>query len=82
MMSGYDSELKQGFETLSIHAGQPGGQEGDPATTARAVPIYATTSYVFKVSLFYHESFFLSYNLTNFTSRLFRVPSMEQHFLG
>ena len=52
MMSGYDSELKQGFETLSIHAGQPGGQEGDPATAARAVPIYATTSYVFKVSSF------------------------------
>jgi O-acetylhomoserine (thiol)-lyase len=30
--------------TLAIHA----GQEPDPATTARAVPIYATTSYVFK----------------------------------
>lgn len=31
-------------ETLSIHA----GQEPDPATGARAVPIYQTTSYVFK----------------------------------
>ncbi len=30
--------------TLSLHA----GQEPDPTTTARAVPIYATTSYVFK----------------------------------
>jgi len=30
--------------TLALHA----GQEPDPTTTARAVPIYATTSYVFK----------------------------------
>jgi len=30
--------------TLALHA----GQEVDPTTTARAVPIYATTSYVFK----------------------------------
>ena len=33
------------FETLQIHAGQ---EEPDPATGARAVPIYQTTSYVFK----------------------------------
>jgi O-acetylhomoserine (thiol)-lyase len=33
----------QGFETLSLH----GGQEPDPTTNARAVPIYQTTSYVF-----------------------------------
>ncbi|MFA5562443.1 MAG: O-acetylhomoserine aminocarboxypropyltransferase/cysteine synthase family protein [Eubacteriales bacterium] len=32
------------FETLQIHAGQ---EAPDPATGARAVPIYATTSYVF-----------------------------------
>ena len=32
-----------GFETLALHA----GQEVDPATTARAVPIYQSTSYVF-----------------------------------
>ena len=32
------------FETLQIHAGQ---EQPDPATDARAVPIYATTSYVF-----------------------------------
>ena len=31
------------FETLSLHA----GQQPDPATGARAVPIYQTTSYVF-----------------------------------
>lgn len=31
------------FETLQLHA----GQEPDPATNARAVPIYQTTSYVF-----------------------------------
>lgn len=35
------------FETLQIHAGQ---ERPDPATDARAVPIYATTSYVFRDS--------------------------------
>ncbi len=35
------------FETIQIHAGQ---ENPDPATDARAVPIYATTSYVFKDS--------------------------------
>ncbi|KAI9788591.1 MAG: Homocysteine synthase [Piccolia ochrophora] len=39
---GYTSK----FETLQLHA----GQEPDPATNARAVPIYATTSYVFNDS--------------------------------
>jgi len=34
-----------GFETLALHAGQ---ELPDPATGARAVPIYQTTSYVFK----------------------------------
>ncbi len=33
------------FETLQLHVGQ---ESPDPATDARAVPIYATTSYVFK----------------------------------
>jgi O-acetylhomoserine (thiol)-lyase len=32
------------FETIQLHAGQ---EEPDPATGARAVPIYMTTSYVF-----------------------------------
>ena len=35
------------FETRQIHVGQ---ESPDPATDARAVPIYATTSYVFKDS--------------------------------
>lgn len=38
------SERKLSFETLQVHA----GQEVDPTTGARAVPIYQTTSYVFK----------------------------------
>lgn len=38
-MSGYK------FETLQVHVGQ---EQADPATDARAVPIYQTTSYVFK----------------------------------
>ncbi|MCP3989445.1 MAG: O-acetyl-L-homoserine sulfhydrolase, partial [Actinomycetia bacterium] len=33
-----------GFETRQIHA----GQEPDPATGARAVPIYQTTAYQFR----------------------------------
>ena len=33
------------FETLQLHAGQ---EQPDPATDARAVPIYMTSSYVFK----------------------------------
>ncbi|MCL1631411.1 O-acetylhomoserine aminocarboxypropyltransferase/cysteine synthase [Sporolactobacillus sp. CPB3-1] len=37
-------ERKYGFETLQVHA----GQVPDPATGARAVPIYQTTSFVFK----------------------------------
>ena len=40
-------ELK--FETLQLHVGQ---ESADPATDARAVPIYATTSYVFRNSGF------------------------------
>ena len=32
------------FETLQLHIGQ---ESADPATDARAVPIYQTTSYVF-----------------------------------
>jgi len=37
------SERKLKFDTLQVHA----GQEVDPATNSRAVPIYQTTSYVF-----------------------------------
>lgn len=38
---------KYKFETLQLHVGQ---ENPDPSTDARAVPIYATTSYVFKDS--------------------------------
>ena len=41
-MSKIDSRLK--LETLALH----GGQEPDPVTGSRAVPIYQTTSYQFK----------------------------------
>ncbi|MCI9176642.1 MAG: O-acetylhomoserine aminocarboxypropyltransferase/cysteine synthase [Lachnospiraceae bacterium] len=37
-------ERKLKFETIQLHAGQ---EQPDPATDARAVPIYATSSYVF-----------------------------------
>src|SRR5512142_707369 len=43
-MSKIDSQLKT--ETLALH----GGQEADPTTGSRAVPIYQTTSYQFKSS--------------------------------
>jgi len=35
------------FETLQVHAGY---QQADPTTLSRAVPLYQTTSYVFKDS--------------------------------
>ncbi len=44
-MPGETSQRKPGLETLAIHAGQ---ENPDPATGARAVPIYQTSSYVFK----------------------------------
>jgi O-acetylhomoserine (thiol)-lyase len=40
------SDKKWGFNTLALHA----GQQPDPVTGAMAVPIYQTTSYVFKDS--------------------------------
>lgn len=41
------ADKKYKFETLQLHVGQ---EKPDSATDARAVPIYATTSYVFKDS--------------------------------
>src|SRR5659263_119470 len=38
------SERKLKFDTLQVHA----GQKPDPTTGSRAVPIYQTTSYVFR----------------------------------
>src|SRR3954466_895806 len=44
MPANNNNETKQpGIATLAVH----GGQERDPATKSRAVPIYQTTSYVF-----------------------------------
>jgi O-acetylhomoserine/O-acetylserine sulfhydrylase len=40
------SDSSYQFETLQLHA----GQEPDPVTNARAVPIYQTTSYTFNNS--------------------------------
>lgn len=39
-----EQDITYGIGTLSVHAAQ---EKADPATNARAVPIYATTSYVF-----------------------------------
>lgn len=44
---GYPRKQNYKFETLQLHVGQ---EHPDPATDARAVPIYATTSYVFRDS--------------------------------
>ena len=61
-MSKIDNKLK--IETLALH----GGQEPDPATGSRAVPIYQTTSYQFKdtdhaANLFGLKMFAQNYNL-------------------
>jgi len=45
--SGPNNPSSLGFNTLQLHVGQ---EQADPATDARAVPIYLTTSYVFKNS--------------------------------
>ncbi len=75
-MSGYK------FETIQVHAGQ---EKPDPATDARAVPIYATTSYVFKDSAQAAGRFALTEDgniytrLTNPTSDVFekRIAALE-----
>ena len=43
-MANINDSKNWGFETRQIHIGQ---EQADPVTDARAVPIYATTSYVF-----------------------------------
>lgn len=62
-MSAIDSKLKT--ETLVLH----GGQEPDPATGARAVPIYQTTSYQFK-NTDYAASLFALKEFGNIYSRI------------
>ncbi|KZX15943.1 methionine gamma-lyase [Methanobrevibacter cuticularis] len=73
---------KYGDRTLELHAGQ---EEADPTTGARAVPIYQTTSYVFKdtdyaASLFALKEFGQLYTrLTNPTNDVFeqRIAAIE-----
>ena len=70
------------FETLQLHVGQ---EEADPATDARAVPIYATTSYVFHDSQHAADRFSLRDagniygRLTNSTQDVFekRIAALE-----
>ncbi|MCI8496796.1 MAG: O-acetylhomoserine aminocarboxypropyltransferase/cysteine synthase [Clostridiales bacterium] len=70
------------FETLQLHAGQ---EHPDPATGARAVPIYQTTSYVFDNSDHAEARFNLSNagniygRLTNPTQDVFeqRIAALE-----
>ena len=77
-----DSKHAYRFETLQTHAGQ---ESPDPATDARAVPIYATTSYVFKDSATAAGRFALTEpgniytRLTNPTTSVFeeRVAALE-----
>ena len=45
LVKGENNMSSKKLDTLAIHAGQ---ETADPATNARAVPIYQTTSYVFK----------------------------------
>ncbi|MBS7297579.1 MAG: O-acetylhomoserine aminocarboxypropyltransferase/cysteine synthase [Eubacteriales bacterium] len=74
------SEYK--FETKQLHVGQ---ENPDPATDARAVPIYATTSYVFKNSAHAAARFGLADagniygRLTNSTQDVFeqRIAALE-----
>lgn len=75
-------EKKYRFETLQLHVGQ---EQPDPASDARAVPIYATTSYVFKNSAHAAARFGLADagniygRLTNSTQDVFekRVAALE-----
>ena len=77
-----ESKHAYSFETLQTHAGQ---ESPDPATDARAVPIYATTSYVFKDSATAAGRFALAEpgniytRLTNPTTSVFeeRVAALE-----
>ena len=79
------SELKERnlkFETLQLHVGQ---EQADPVTDARAVPIYASTSYVFHNSQHAADRFALKDagniygRLTNPTQDVFeqRIAALE-----
>ena len=75
------------FETLQLHVGQ---EQPDPATDARAVPIYQTTSYVFRNSAHAAARFGLADpgniygRLTNSTQGVFedRIAALEGGVAG
>ena len=75
------------FETLQLHVGQ---EQPDPASDARAVPIYATTSYVFHNSQHAADRFGLADpgniygRLTNSTQGVFedRITALEGGVAG
>lgn len=81
------SEKNYHFETLQVHVGQ---EQPDPATDARAVPIYQTTSYVFRNSQHAADRFGLRDagniygRLTNSTQGVFeeRVAALEGGVAG
>lgn len=76
------NEKKLHFETLQLHVGQ---EQADPATDARTVPIYQTTSYVFHSAQHASDRFHLKDagniygRLTNTTQGVFeeRVAKLE-----
>ena len=78
---------KYKFETLQLHVGQ---ENPDPATDARAVPIYQTTSYVFRNSQHAADRFGLADagniygRLTNSTQGVFedRIAALEGGVAG
>ena len=78
---------KYKFETLQLHVGQ---EQPDPASDARAVPIYATTSYVFHNSAHAAARFGLADagniygRLTNSTQGVFedRIAALEGGVAG
>jgi O-acetylhomoserine (thiol)-lyase len=82
-----NNERKLKFETLQLHVGQ---ENPDPATDARAVPIYQTTSYVFRNSAHAAARFGLADagniygRLTNSTQGVFeeRVAALEGGVAG
>ena len=81
------SERNYRFETLQLHVGQ---EQPDPATDSRAVPIYQTTSYVFKNSAHAAARFGLADagniygRLTNSTQGVFedRIAKLEGGVAG
>ncbi|MDY3803263.1 MAG: O-acetylhomoserine aminocarboxypropyltransferase/cysteine synthase family protein [Alloprevotella sp.] len=81
------TQKKLHFETLQLHVGQ---EQPDPATDARAVPIYQTTSYVFRNSAHAADRFGLRApgniygRLTNSTQGVFesRVAALEGGVAG